>query len=79
MTEVTPNQLRPWRDWRRKEGGPRFPTDESFMWFARQHKRELVESGEYFPAMGPPGTLVGPKIGRVVVEILQRKARREAA
>jgi hypothetical protein len=61
------------RLWRKKHGGDTFQTDGSLDWFIRQHKSELVDSGELIVRRGPGGTLLGPNFGRVAVKILQRE------
>jgi hypothetical protein len=60
-----------------EEGGARFPHENSFRWFCRKHGDRLRASGQYFPAMGPPGTLVGPGFSAVVMQIMLEEARGE--
>lgn len=69
-------QYRKFRDWVSEHGGDLFPTAGSFEWFVRQHRRELIESGELIVRRGPGGTLVGPNFSRLAVEIMQRESRR---
>ncbi|MCG6966260.1 MAG: hypothetical protein LJE59_07110 [Chromatiaceae bacterium] len=63
------------RDWVAEHGGPLFPSFSAFEWFVRSHRRQLIESGELIVRRGPGGTLVGPNIGRVAVEIMQERQR----
>lgn len=66
---------RRWRLWRAEDASSVFPTDESFEWFMRRHRRELLESDEFILSKGRGGSLVGDGIGAVVLEILRREAR----
>ena len=52
-----------------------FPSDESFRWFLRQHRRELIEAGAL---MKPTGAwLIRSKVfDAKVAEIGQRRAAR---
>lgn len=52
-----------------------FPTVSAFEWFVRQHRAELIASGELIIRRGAGGTLVGPGLGRLVVEIVRREQR----
>jgi len=67
------------RDWVAEHGGAMFPTVGALEWFVRNHRQELIESGELIVRRGPGGTLVGPGFGRLAVEIVQREAQRGAA
>lgn len=66
------------RNWVAEYGGDLFPTLGSFEWFVRQHRDELVASGELIIRRGSGGSLVGPNFGRLAVAILQRQARSAA-
>lgn len=61
------------RDWVAENGGDTFPTFSSFEWFLRQHRAELIASGEVIVRRGQVGTLIGPGFGRLAVEILKRQ------
>lgn len=71
----SPADLRSVRKWVADEGGDLFKSFDSFEWFMRMHRRELIESGELFTKRGAGGNLVGPRIGEVCVRILQREMR----
>ena len=74
-THYTSADFKRARDWVAEEGGGIFPKFSSFEWFKRQHRDELVASGEIITRRGKGGDLVGPNFGRVAVEILQREQR----
>jgi hypothetical protein len=61
------------RDWVPEKGGDTFPTQSSFEWFVRQHRAELMASGEVIVRRGTGGTLVGPGFGELAIAIMQRK------
>lgn len=63
------------REWRAQHGGAVFPTNASFEWFTRNHRAELVASGQYIPRPGSGGSLVGPGFESVVLAIIRREAR----
>lgn len=71
------NNLRRARSWVKENGGDLFSTFSSFEWFARQHRGELLKSGQFFPRGGRGGSLVGPEIDRVVIDIIQREAQQQ--
>lgn len=72
QTDYTPRDFKRARDWVAEEGGGIFPKYSSFEWFKRQHREELIQSGELITRRGTGGDLVGPNFGRLAVEILQR-------
>ena len=61
------------RTWVAQNGGDLFPTFGSLEWFIRQHREELIRSGEMIVRRGPGGILIGPNFGRVAVDILKRE------
>ena len=61
------------RSWVDERGGSVFPSIDSFAWFVRKHRDELVQSGQYLPRKGSAGALVGPRIEEVVINILTRE------
>jgi hypothetical protein len=61
------------REWCEQSGGAVFPTHESFSWFVRQHREELMRTRQYLPRRGSAGALVGPRIDEVVERILHRE------
>lgn len=63
-------------DWVIKYGGDVFPTRGSLEWFIRQHRAELIGSGELIVRRGAGGSLIGPGFGRLAVEILQRQTQK---
>lgn len=67
--------------WRKERATDVFPTNSSWEWFKRDHRDELIDSGQLIPGRGRRGDLVGSGIDDVVVAILRREAglRREAA
>lgn len=65
------------RNWVAEFGGDLFPTHSSFEWFVRQHRQELIESGELIIRRGRAGALVGPNFGQIAVAILQRQTREQ--
>ncbi|HPE80182.1 MAG TPA: hypothetical protein PKZ35_09245 [Gammaproteobacteria bacterium] len=67
------------RDWVAEHGGDLFPTIGAFEWFVRQHRQELINSGELIVRRGPGGTLVGPNFGRLAITIVQRESRERGA
>ncbi|MGB5834623.1 MAG: hypothetical protein WBG92_21915 [Thiohalocapsa sp.] len=73
------NDFKPWRAWVTDDAESVFPTFSSFEWFVRQHREQLIESGQYIPRRGPCGSLAGPGLGAVVLGILRDEARQEAA
>jgi len=64
----------PWKQWRRERAATVFPTDSSFEWFFRQHREEIIRSGEWLPRKGRSGDLAGPGLDGVVLAILRRQA-----
>lgn len=70
--------FRKYRNWVAEQGGDIFPTVGSFEWFVRQHRDELMASGELIIRRGSGGSLVGPNFGRLAIAILQRQARSAA-
>jgi len=76
MSEPRIQNLRKARAWVEECGGEIFPTFSSFEWFAREHRRELVQSGQFLPRPGRAGSLVGPDIERVVLDIVLREAQK---
>lgn len=78
----TPERLgdfKPWRVWVADDAEAVFPTFASFEWFVRKHSKRLIESGEYIPRRGQGGSLAGPRLGEVVLEILREEAREQRA
>jgi hypothetical protein len=71
--------FKPWRAWVADDAISVFPTFASFEWFARKHRDRLVESGQYIPRPGSAGSLAGPRLGEVVLEILREEARQNSA
>lgn len=63
------------RSWVDEHGGSVFPSFESFAWFVRKHREELIQSGQYLPRKGSAGALVGPRIEEIVINILTRESR----
>jgi hypothetical protein len=63
-----------WREWLTRTGNPVFPTRASLEWFLREHRQELIDSGEFLPGAGNRSHLLGPKFGALVVDVLRRKA-----
>lgn len=61
------------RSWVDEHGGSVFPSFDSFAWFVRKHRDELIRSGQYLPRKGSAGALVGPRMGEVVINILTRE------
>ena len=78
MNEPKIQNLRRARAWVEDSGGELFRTFSSWEWFAREHRAELIRSGEFFPRPGRAGSLVGPGIDRVVLEIVLREAQKHA-
>lgn len=66
------------RDWVAESGGDLFPTVSSFDWFLRQHRAELLRSGQVIVRRGNVGTLVGPEFEQVALGILQREMTGQA-
>jgi len=64
-----------YQSWVAEQGGDIFPTKGALEWFVRQHRKELIESGELIIRRGAGGTLVGPGFGRLAVQILQRETK----
>lgn len=62
--------------WVEENGGDLFRTHSSLEWFIRNHRQELIESGELIPRRGPGGHLIGLDFGRVALAIMQRQAGR---
>jgi len=67
------------RDWVAQEGGAIFPTFGAYEWFKRNHRDELIQSGELITRRGTGGDLVGPNFGGLAVAILQREQRPPAS
>jgi len=68
--------FKPWRVWVADDASPVFRTFSSFEWFVRCHRDRLVESGQLIPRSGPGGSLVGPRIDYVVLEIMREEGAR---
>jgi len=66
----------PWREWVADDAGNVFKTFAAFEWFVRRHRDRLIESGQFIPRSGPGGSLVGPNIDRVVLQILREEGAR---
>ena len=75
MTEPL-TSFRPWREWVATNGGDVFAAPSSFEWFCRRHRAPLVESGQLILRPGKAGNLVGPEIGRIVLDILRAESLR---
>ena len=73
--KYTTTDFRRARDWVAQEGGAIFPTFGAYEWFKRNHRDELIQSGELITRRGAGGDLVGPNFGCLAVEILQREQR----
>lgn len=69
------SDFKPWRKWVADDAGDVFPTFASFEWFTRRHHQRLVESGQFIPRKGSGGSLAGPRLGAVVLEIMRAEAR----
>lgn len=65
------------REWVEQHGGSVFRTHGAFEWFVRQHRDELLASGELIVRKGAGGTLIGPRFGEVVAEILRRESSQQ--
>jgi len=77
-----PESLRNWKDWRlwiADDGYALFKTEASFNAFRRKHGAELIESGQYLPGRGANAAVVGPRFDGVVLDIIRREARGQAA
>ena len=64
--------------WVEQHGGEMFKTVGAVNWMIRQHKQELVDSGELIIRRGPGGTWLGPGFGRIALEIIRRESRGQA-
>lgn len=64
--------------WLAGSGGGLFPTRSSFEWFKREHRDELIESGQLILGRGRRPDIVGPDIERLAVEILRREQSKAA-
>jgi hypothetical protein len=69
----------PLRDWIADSGGAAFRTFSSCEWFIRRHRKELVQSGQFIIRKGSAGSLVGPRFGALVLEIMRRESREAVA
>ena len=65
--------------WLKEHSGDVFPNTTSAEWFIRNHRQELVQSGELIARRGSAGNLVGPGFERVVLDILRRESLRTIA
>ena len=63
------------RDWRRDDASALFGSEASWLWFKRNHSRELIESGALIVRAGRSGDLVNvDRIGAEVQRILQNES-----
>lgn len=67
------------RRWVNEQGAGAFPSFASLEWFIRHHRAELMESGQLIGRRGSSGTLIGPKFGDLVLDILRRESRETVA
>jgi len=67
------------RRWVNEQGAGAFPSFASLEWFIRHHRAELVESRQLIVRRGSSGTLIGPKFGDLVLDILRRESRETVA
>ena len=65
--------------WLKEHGGDIFPNATSAEWFIRNHRHELIRSGELIARRGSAGNLVGPGFERVVLDILMAESLRTIA
>jgi hypothetical protein len=56
--------------WVAERGGRAFQTMGQFDWFRRQHRAELIASGQLIPGGGRRADLCGPHLGRVIHKIM---------
>ena len=68
------DQYRQRRAWLREHPNPIFGSDASLDWFLRQHRDELLASGEVIIRRGSVGILLGPGFERKALEILRRES-----
>lgn len=62
--------------WRKRHGGPFFPSDTSVIWFIKMHRKELVASGVLITRGGRSPSLVHfERFSKVAMKILRREAR----
>lgn len=66
------------RVWHKTHPNPFFPTYDSFEWFIRMNRAELVESGQLILRRGSAGSLIGPGFDAKVLEIMRRKSAQQA-
>ncbi|MFZ3320760.1 MAG: hypothetical protein WA190_00200 [Usitatibacter sp.] len=66
-------------DWRRLHGSVYFPNDSSLTWFLKWHRQELVDTGAIITRGGrSPSLAHRVKMQKIVIRILQRKAKAKA-
>ena len=58
-----------WPDWLASQSV--FATEASFRWFVRQHRDELIASGQFIARRGRAADIVGPAFDAVVLELLR--------
>lgn len=63
------------RPWVSEHGGYVFPSYDSFAWFIRKHREELIQSGQYLPRKGSAGALIGPHFAELAFQIISRECR----
>ena len=65
-------------DWAEENSGKGkvFNNRTAVDWFIRQHRAELIRSGQLIVRRGSAGSLVGPQFERVVLDILRGESLR---
>lgn len=72
-------QYRRARKWQRDNPSDIFPTWATLEWFIRQHRQELIASGQLIVRRGSSGTLLGPQFEHVVLDIMRRRSAEQVA
>lgn len=55
-------------------GGEQFDSEDKVGWILRTHRKDLIKAGELIPGRGSRPTLVGPRFGILMLDILRRES-----
>jgi hypothetical protein len=68
------DELETAQEWLDRKGKSAFVSQDHFDWFTRLYRYELLKSGNYFPSSRCVPTRVGPDFGKLIIQIMQRRA-----
>ena len=66
------------QEWLDAERGKSFDTSDKLDWFIRQHRAELIASGEFIPGRGARPSLLGPGFDTLAPRLLRRQGANQS-